>query len=94
MRLTATAYCDKGPTKSGVRAKAGIVAADPRVLPLGTRLRILAPGQSYAGVYTVMDTGAAVKGHDLDIFMTSCARAERFGKRTVRVRIIERATPG
>jgi 3D (Asp-Asp-Asp) domain-containing protein len=88
MRMLATAYCDRGPTRSGVRAQHGVVAADLRRLPLGTRLRLLAPGQSYAGVYTVLDTGSKISGRDLDIFMTSCARARRFGKRTVRVKIL------
>ena len=89
MRMLATAYCDRGPTRSGVRAQHGVVAADIRRLPLGTRLRVLAPGQSYAGVYTVLDTGSKISGRDLDIFMASCAHARRFGKRTVQVRILE-----
>ena len=89
MRMLATAYCDRGPTRSGVRARHGVVAADIRRLPLGTRLRVLAPGQSYDGVYTVLDTGSKISGRDLDIFMTSCARARRFGKRTVQVRLLE-----
>ena len=88
MRMLATAYCDRGPTRSGVRAQHGVVAADIRHLPLGTRLQVLAPGQSYAGVYTVLDTGSKISGRDLDIFMASCARARRFGKRPVRVKIL------
>jgi 3D (Asp-Asp-Asp) domain-containing protein len=86
--MFATAYCDRGPTRSGVRAQRGVVAADIRRLPLGTRLEVLAPGQPYAGVYTVLDTGSKVSGRDLDIFMPSCARARRFGKRSVQVRIL------
>ncbi len=88
MRMLATAYCDRGPTRSGVRAQRGVVAADIRRLPLGTRLRVLAPGQSHAGVYTVLDTGSRIKGRDLDIFMPSCRAAKRFGKRPVDVRIL------
>ena len=65
-----------------------MVAADIRRLPLGTRLRVVAPGQSYAGVYTVLDTGSSISGRDLDIFMASCARARRFGKRPVHVQIL------
>jgi 3D (Asp-Asp-Asp) domain-containing protein len=86
--MMASAYCDRGPTKSGVLAQSGVVAADVRRLPIGTRLRIVAPGQPYAGVYTVLDTGSRIKGRDLDIFMPSCSRARRFGKRTVQVRIL------
>jgi 3D (Asp-Asp-Asp) domain-containing protein len=88
IRMLATAYCDRGPTKSGARAQHGVVAADIRRLPLGTRLQVLAPGRSYAGIYTVLDTGSKISGRDLDIFMASCAHARRFGKRTVQVRIL------
>ena len=87
--MTATAYCEHGRTKSGARTRDGIVAADPRRLPLGTRLQIIAPGKPYAGTYTVMDTGSGVKGRELDIFMASCGRAKRFGRRTVQVRILK-----
>jgi 3D (Asp-Asp-Asp) domain-containing protein len=87
LRMTATAYCDRGTTRSGVRAHEGIVAADPRRLPIGSRLRIVSP-RGYSGVYSVMDTGSAIKGRDLDIFMASCARARRFGKRVVLVRVL------
>ena len=90
MRMMATAYCDRGPTKSGVSAQRGVVAADTRRLPLGTRLRIVAPGQPYAGTYTVLDTGSEIKGRDLDIFMPSCRTAKRFGKRPVQVQILLR----
>ena len=86
--MLATAYCDRGPTRSGVRAQRGVVAADLRRLPLGTRVRVLAPGQPYAGVYTVLDSGSKITGHDLDIFMPSCRGAKQFGKRSVQVRIL------
>jgi 3D (Asp-Asp-Asp) domain-containing protein len=86
--MTATAYCDRGKTKSGAHARDGIVAADPRRLPLGTRLQIIAPGKPYAGAYTVMDTGSHIKGRELDIFMASCGRAKKFGRRIVPVRIL------
>jgi len=87
--MTATAYCDRGPTKSGVRAQRGVAAADLRRFPVGTRLRVVAPGQPYAGTYTVLDSGSAIKGRDLDIFMPNCRAAKRFGKRAVQVRILE-----
>lgn len=69
-----------------------MVAADPKRLPLGTRLRIIAPGELYDGVYVVTDTGAEIKGRELDIFMPSCAQAEKFGRKTVTVRILKLGT--
>lgn len=89
VRMMATAYCDRGATKSGVRAQRGVVAADLRRLPIGTRLRVIAPGESYAGTYTVLDTGSKIRGRALDIYMPSCVHARRFGKRPVQVRILD-----
>ena len=85
-KVTATAYCDRGTTQSGTKTRPGIVAADPKVLPVGTVLEIL--DGPHSGVYTVMDTGSAVKGRRIDIFMASCANAEQFGERTLRVKVI------
>jgi 3D (Asp-Asp-Asp) domain-containing protein len=96
LRVTATAYCQHGTTQSGTRARTGIVAADPRVLPVGTVLRII--DGALSGIYTVMDTGAAVKGRRIDIFIPDCASAQRFGEKSVRLRILRlgwnpKATP-
>lgn len=82
----ATAYCLKGRTASGSGVRRGIVAADPRVLPLGTRIQIEAG--SYSGTYTVADTGGAVKGRILDIWMPSCTEARRFGRKNIKVSVV------
>jgi len=84
MRLSATAYCLSGKTHSGERARAGTVAADPRVLPIGTVLRI----HPRRALYTVQDTGSGLKGREIDIYMPSCRKARAFGRRTVRVEIV------
>jgi 3D (Asp-Asp-Asp) domain-containing protein len=82
----ATAYCLKGRTATGGSVRRGIVAADRRVLPLGTKIQISAG--AYSGTYTVADTGGAVKGNTLDIWVPSCAEANRFGRRTVMVSVV------
>src|SRR5215213_2404797 len=82
----ATAYCLKGRTASGGSVRRGIVAADPRVLPLGTRININAG--AYSGTYTVADTGGAVRGRILDIWVPSCAEANKFGRRTIKVSVV------
>ena len=89
LKLIATAYCQRGTTRSGAHTRDGIVAADPRVLPVGSVVRINTP-KAYAGVYTVMDTGPAVKGRTLDIFIADCERARRFGKQPVRISVLRR----
>ena len=77
----ATAYCLKGRTASGGGVRRGIVAADPRVLPLGSRVQLTAG--AYSGTYTVADTGGGIKGRRLDIWMPNCVEAVRFGSRSV-----------
>jgi len=84
----ATAYCLRGRTANGGGVRRGIVAADPRQLPLGTRIRL--DGGSYSGTYTVTDTGGAIKGRILDVWVPSCSEAIRFGRRTVRVSVLGR----
>jgi 3D (Asp-Asp-Asp) domain-containing protein len=86
MSFTATCYCLKGQTASGAMVRRGIVAADPRVLPLGTRISI--SGSSHSGTYLVADTGGVIKGRIIDIWVPSCAEAIRFGRRKMTVTIL------
>ena len=81
--FTATAYCLKGRTALGHGVRRGIIAADPRILRLGSRINLGAG--AYSGEYLVSDTGGAVKGKKIDIWMPSCAEARRFGRRTVTI---------
>ena len=88
-RFTATAYCDSGITKSGVRTREGIVAADPDYLPVGSVVRIVEAGDPrYEGVYTVMDTGGLVQGHRIDLYVRDCGEAREFGVRPVRLVVV------
>jgi 3D (Asp-Asp-Asp) domain-containing protein len=84
----ATAYCLQGRTANGGGVRRGIVAADPRVLPLGTRIQIDAG--SYSGTYTVTDTGGAVKGRILDLWVPSCSEAMRFGRKNIMVSVLSK----
>ena len=85
---SATAYCLKGRTASGGSVRRGIVAADPRVLPLGTRIYMNAG--PYSGTYVVADTGGAVRGRRLDVWVPSLAEARRFGRRKVTISVLGR----
>lgn len=64
----------------GVRR--GLIAADPRVLRLGSKITITG---AYSGTYLVSDTGGMIKGKRLDIWVPSCSEARKFGRRTVQV---------
>ena len=91
-RLTefeASAYSVTGTTASGTHTRPGIVAADPAVLPLGSRIRVHGAG-AYSGVYTVTDTAPGGNGHQIDIFIPDGAEAKRFGRRRVHVEVLER----
>ena len=81
--FSATAYCFSGRTSMGHGVRRGLVAADPRVLPMGSRIFVNAG--AWSGMYLVSDTGGAIKGRRLDIWVPSCAEARRFGRRSVQV---------
>lgn len=82
----ATAYSLRGRTASGRMVSRGLIAADPRVLPLGSRVRLDHPG--YSGEYLVADTGGAIRGRHIDIWTPSSSEAMRFGRRTVKLTVL------
>lgn len=84
--FVATAYSLRGRTASGRFVKKGLIAADRRVLPLGTRVHVRAG--SYSGEYLVADTGGAVRGRKIDIWMPSSREALRFGRQKVKLTIL------
>jgi 3D (Asp-Asp-Asp) domain-containing protein len=90
MEMSATAYAQHGRTASGTRARRGVVAADPRVLPLGSKVRVKGAGR-YSGVYRVEDTGRRIRGRKIDVFIPSNREARKFGRRPVRVKVLKRA---
>lgn len=90
VRLTfgATAYCKGLVTAAGVAAQNGVAAADPTLLPLGSIVQIDAPETKYDGVYSILDTGPAVQGRLIDIYMWSCHEALKFGRRPVHLTVL------
>jgi 3D (Asp-Asp-Asp) domain-containing protein len=83
----ATAYTIEGKTASGAQTRDGIVAADPKILPLGTRIRVTGAGR-YDGEYLVADTGREIKGAEIDIYIRDYAEAKRFGRQQVNVEVL------
>jgi 3D (Asp-Asp-Asp) domain-containing protein len=82
----ATAYSLRGKTASGRMVSRGLIAADPRLLPLGSRVRLEHPG--YSGEYLVADTGGMIRGKRIDIWTPSSGEAMRFGRRTVKLTVL------
>ncbi|MFL6254743.1 MAG: 3D domain-containing protein [Pyrinomonadaceae bacterium] len=87
----ATAYSLQGRTANGGYVRRGIIAADRRVLPIGTCVRLEAG--SYSGEYIVADTGGAVRGRKIDIWVPQTSEAMRFGRRPVRLTVLTRTRP-
>ncbi len=82
----ATAYCLKGRTASGMDARPGMIAADPRVLPLGTVVHLRSG--SYTGTYKVMDTGGRIRGRRVDVYVATHREAVQFGRRQVKIKVL------
>lgn len=87
----ATAYSLRGRTASGRSVTRGLIAADRRVLPIGTRVRLEAG--AYSGEYLVADTGGAVRGRKIDIWMPSTREAMRFGRRPIKLTVLTHVRP-
>jgi 3D (Asp-Asp-Asp) domain-containing protein len=89
--FTATAYSLRGRTASGRPVTRGLIAADQRLLPIGTRVRIEAG--SYSGEYLVADTGGAVRGRKIDIWVPNTGEAMKFGRRPIKLTVLTRTRP-
>jgi 3D (Asp-Asp-Asp) domain-containing protein len=88
--FSATAYSLRGRTASGQSVTRGLIAADPRVLPIGTRVRVEAG--PWTGEYLVADTGGAIRGRKIDIWTPSPREAMQFGRRAVKLTVL--SVPG
>lgn len=78
-------------TASGTTVKQGrTIAVDRNRIPLGTKVELqFPPGYEYLnGVYTAEDTGSAIKGNKIDVYMDSIQACNAFGVRQVKLRII------
>ena len=88
LRYKATAYCKGTTTASGVNVRTGIAAADPDLLPVGSVIQVYKLGEKYNGIYTIMDTGPAVQGRQIDVYMWSCNEALEFGRREIAINVL------
>jgi 3D (Asp-Asp-Asp) domain-containing protein len=86
---SATAYALRGRTATGSGVRRGIIAADPRHLPLGTRVQINAG--AWSGTYLVADTGGAIRGRKIDVWVPNNGEARKFGRRKVMLTVMTKA---
>ncbi|MGE0593194.1 MAG: 3D domain-containing protein [Vicinamibacterales bacterium] len=88
LTFSATAYCKGSVTAAGTAPRSGVAASDPDVLPLGSVVRVASDLAAYDGIYTVLDTGPAIEGRELDLYIWSCTEALAFGRRDVDVTVL------
>lgn len=83
--MEASAYTHTGNrTRTGIWPKVGVVAVDPAVIPLGTKLFV--EGYGYA---TAADTGGYIKGNRIDLFFDTKEEAMKFGRRKIKVYVLK-----
>jgi 3D (Asp-Asp-Asp) domain-containing protein/peptidoglycan hydrolase CwlO-like protein len=82
MTVSSTGYCLTGTTATGIPVGWGVVAVDPNVIPLGTRMFVPGYGEGVAA-----DTGSAVRGAMIDLWFPTCAQALGWGRKTVTITI-------
>ena len=88
LAFSASAYCKGDTTTSGVHPQTGVAAADPFLLPVGTVIQIDSLEARYNGIYTIMDTGPAIQGRQIDLYMWNCNEALTFGRRPIHLTVL------
>jgi len=71
-------------TATGKEIEQGMVAVDPKVIPMGTRIEI-----KDMGIFVAEDTGGKIKGNRIDIYFDSKEEAKKFGMRGIWINIID-----
>lgn len=84
LTVRANAYALPGTTATGVSVRYGIIAVDPQVIPLGTLLYVPGYGEGIAA-----DTGGAIKGNRIDVWLPSEAQAREWGVKTITITILD-----
>ena len=82
LKVDAVAYHLPGKTASGMPVRKGVVAVDPKVIPLGTRLYVPGYGKGVAA-----DVGVAIKGRIIDLWMPNHTAARSWGRKTVTITV-------
>ncbi|MFC4713360.1 3D domain-containing protein [Planococcus dechangensis] len=85
-----TAYCKgcSGITRTGINLKKNpglkVIAVDPKVIPLGSKVWVEGYGNAIAG-----DTGGAIKGNKIDVFIPTQSQALKWGRKNVKIKILK-----
>lgn len=85
MNVVATAYTGYSTTSTGQKPVWGTIAVDPKVIPYGTKVYIPA----FDKVFVANNTGGAIKGNKIDIFMNTRKECYNWGRRTIEVQVLK-----
>jgi 3D (Asp-Asp-Asp) domain-containing protein len=82
LQVDAVAYSLPGSTALGIPVRRGVVAVDPRLIPLGTKLHVPGYGKAVAA-----DVGVAIRGRIIDLWFPTLRAARSWGRRTVTITV-------
>jgi len=85
MSVVSTAYYTGSITATGTKTRWGVIAVDPRIIPYGTKVYI----PQFDQVFVAEDTGGAIKGNKIDIYMNDRSSAINWGRRTIDIYVLK-----
>ncbi|MBO3444261.1 MULTISPECIES: 3D domain-containing protein [Clostridia] len=85
MNVVATAYTGYSTTSTGQKPVWGTIAVDPKVIPYGTKVYI----PYFDQVFVANNTGGAIKGNKIDIFMNTRKECYNWGRRTIEIQVLK-----
>lgn len=86
IKVQATAYTGYSTTSTGQKPVWGSIAVDPRVIPYGTKVYI----PQFDKVFVANNTGGAIKGNKIDIYMNTKKQCYDWGRRNIEIQILGR----
>ena len=84
MNVVATAYTGYSTTSTGQKPVWGTIAVDPKVIPYGTKVYI----PKFNKVFIANNTGGAIKGNKIDIFMNTKKECYSWGRKNIEIHIL------
>ncbi len=84
LKVVARSYCLRGFTSRGVQTRMGVIAVDPSIIPYGSKIYI--PGFGWG---TALDTGGAIVGRNIDIWMPTYGQCMQWGVREIMVKVVK-----
>ena len=84
LKVRVSSYCLGGMTSRGVQTRVGVIAVDPNIIPYGSKIYV--PGYGWG---TALDTGGAIKGNTIDIWMPTYSQCIQWGVRDLTIKVVK-----